>query len=108
MDKLRLSLIRTEKPENWVGIFSGNSSLGPDRLQPIPIELDPMSLPVRHDRKPVLDPQRLRNVLIQPEPMGFQIRPVRAGRQQVDRHVMSPMAGYRQIEGLRQMGDLHK
>src|SRR3954463_4043413 len=75
------------------------SSPAPDLIKPLPIEFDAMSRQVGHDGKPVLDAQRLRDVAIRPEPVSFQIRAVRADRQQMDRHVMGAMAGHRQIEG---------
>ena len=57
---------------------------------------------------PVLQHQRMLDILVEPKAVRLQIRTVRAGREQVHGDVVRAVAGDGKIERLRQPRDLHE
>jgi hypothetical protein len=69
--------------------------LRPHPLETLPVELDAMTRTVRRHCATILDPQRLRNVTLKSEPMGFQVTAVRTGDEQMHGDIMGAVARHR-------------
>src|SRR3954454_16473971 len=88
--------------------LSAGSSSGADAVEPLPVEGDAVAWAARGQREAVLDPERVGDVALQAEAVRLQVRAVRAGGEEMHRHVMGAVAGDRQVERLREPGDFHE
>ena len=85
-----------------------HGSACPQRVERFPVEFDAVTRAVGRDGEALDHPQRLGDEAVQTEAVSLQVRAVRRGREQVDREVVRAVRGHRQVEGLREVADLHE
>ena len=80
------------------------------RIESRPFQSNAIPWPARLGAiaKPSTISKRLGDIFVEPEAMGFEIRTVGRGGEQMHRDVMRAMARHRKVERLREMRDLHE